>query len=178
MDSPVILSPYNPDWTSAYEKERQAILNTAGPWIYEVQHIGSTSIPGLIAKPIIDILAAITSLDDAVHIHSPLVGSGYTYVPDYEDKLPERRFFNKHFLGNDGFHLHVVEKGSNFWRRHLAFRDYLISHPDAANEYAELKTKLAGVYRNDRVQYTDQKSDFIQKIERLAGVTPSSELSL
>jgi GrpB-like predicted nucleotidyltransferase (UPF0157 family) len=175
---PITLSEYDPEWPKIFEIEKQSILKTTSTWIIAVEHIGSTSIPGLIAKPIIDILAAVQSLDDAVHIIPPLTSIGYTYCPENEVSIPERRFFNKHPGGNDGFHLHVVEYGGSFWKRHIAFRNYLRTHPEAAGEYAELKRELAIRYTNDREQYTDRKTDFVQKIERLAGVTPSSELPL
>jgi GrpB-like predicted nucleotidyltransferase (UPF0157 family) len=173
MDRPVVIAEYDPAWPEIFTQESFCIQSFVSSWMPELLHIGSTSVPGLRAKPIIDMLGGLNSLEEAVHLIEPLTGLGYTYVPDYEDVLPERRFFNKHEKSNHntGFHLHVVEIGSLFWRRHLAFRDYLRTHPEAANEYGQLKTRLAAECGTDREKYTDSKTEFIQRIERLAGVS-------
>ena len=93
---------------------------------------------------------------------------GYHYVPEYEVDLPERRYLYKLHNGEHTFHLHMVEPESEFFRRHIAFRDYLHSHPEAVEEYAELKRKLAKEFGSDRAGYTDAKTEFIQRIERKA----------
>lgn len=172
MGHPVVMFTYDPSWPDSYSREAALIQSEISSWMPGLEHIGSTSVPGLCAKPIIDMLGGLNSLADAIHIIQPLAALGYTYVPDYEDVLPERRYFNKHPRSNHtGFHLHVVETGSYFWRRHIAFRDYLRTHPEAVHEYAELKTRLARECGQDREQYTDLKTEFVQRIERLAGIT-------
>lgn len=172
MGRPVIIFPYDPSWPDSFSSEAAIIQSVTSNWMPALEHIGSTSVSGLCAKPIIDMLGGLHSLADAVHLIQPLTAMGYCYVPDYEDVLPERRFFNKHPISNQtGFHLHVVEIGSYFWRRHLAFRDYLRLHPESAREYGELKTLLATECGTDRERYTDLKTEFVQRIERLAGIS-------
>jgi GrpB-like predicted nucleotidyltransferase (UPF0157 family) len=177
MPAPLILVEYDPRWPEIFAVEQTALQASVGQWLVRIEHIGSTSVPGLRAKPIIDILGGLNSLSDSPAIIQPLTDLGYSYIPEYESDLPERRFFNKHpreaslgSFGGYGFHLHVVEIGSYFWRRHLAFRDYLRTHSQAADEYAHLKTRLAAECGSDRERYTDSKTEFVRKIEALAGV--------
>ncbi|MEK7247869.1 MAG: GrpB family protein, partial [Chloroflexota bacterium] len=137
-----------------------------GEWAVAIEHVGSTAVPGLAAKPIIDIMPAIRSLADARHIIAPMEALGYEYVPEFEDDLPERRYFRRGVPRSH--HVHVVETTSTFWRRHLAFRDYLRAHPETAAEYAALKRRLADGYGSDSGGYTNAKTEFITRIERLA----------
>lgn len=168
----VAIADYDRRWPEMYEAEKARILEAAGQWLVDIQHVGSTSVPGLAAKPIIDIMPGIRSLADAPRIIEPMSRLGYEYIPEYEDQLPERRYFRKpagpEFVNRRNFHVHVVETTSDFWHRHLAFRDYLRTHPEAAAEYAALKRRLAAEFRSDREGYTEAKSDFITRIERLA----------
>jgi len=167
MSNPVIIADYDPDWPQRYEAERGRILAAIAPWVAQIEHIGSTSVPGLGAKPIIDIMVAVRSLDDAAHCIEPLRALGYQYHPEFEDTLPERRYFNRG-PSDDHYHLHMVELDGGFWQRHLLFRDYLRAHPEAAQEYERLKRALAAQYRDDRSGYTDAKTEFITAIERKA----------
>jgi GrpB-like predicted nucleotidyltransferase (UPF0157 family) len=166
---------YDPSWPAMYEAERKAVLQAAGEWLVDIQHLGSTSVPGLAAKPVIDIIAAVTSLNDARNIVGPLAAIGYDYVPEYEVEMPERRYFRKGRRGSEGdkYHLHVVKPDSEFWNRHLAFRDYLRAHPEVAREYAELKRRLAAKHGTDVDAYTDAKSAFILGIQEKAAAAPS-----
>jgi GrpB-like predicted nucleotidyltransferase (UPF0157 family) len=167
---PVRIVDYDPRWPGMYEDERKRIVESAGDWLVAIEHLGSTSVPGLAAKPVIDMVAAVATLDDAKKIIEPLRALGYDYVPEYEVELPERRYFRKGRRGAEGdkYHLHVVELGSEFWLRHLAFRDYLRHHPEAVREYAELKRRLAIKHGTDVDAYTDAKSGFIRGIEQKA----------
>jgi GrpB-like predicted nucleotidyltransferase (UPF0157 family) len=128
---------------------------------------------------VIDMVAAVTQLDDAKNIIEPLRALGYDYVPEYEVELPERRYFRKGRRGSEGdkYHLHVVELGSEFWHKHLAFRDYLRRHPEAVREYAELKRRLAVKHGTDVDAYTDAKSGFIRGIEAKATAAAPSPSS-
>jgi GrpB-like predicted nucleotidyltransferase (UPF0157 family) len=166
---------YDPGWPAMYEAEKKVILQAAGDWLVDIQHLGSTSVPGLAAKPVIDIVAAVTDLDDARNIVDPLAALGYDYVPEYEVEMPMRRYFRKGRRGREGdkYHLHVVEPNSEFWNRHLAFRDYLRAHPEAAHEYAELKRRLADEHGTDVDAYTEAKSEFILGIQEKAAAAPS-----
>lgn len=168
----IIIADYDPAWPELYEREKRVILDAIGPWLADIQHVGSTSVPGLAAKPIVDIMPGLCSLDDAPHIIEPMARAGYEYVPEFEDVLPERRYFRKppgpERKWRRDFHVHVVAVGTAFWKRHIAFRDYLRAHPDVAEEYAELKRKLADEHQGDREGYTDAKTGFIRSVEAKA----------
>ncbi len=165
---PVLILPYNTGWPGEFTKEAARIQAAAGQFFHAIHHIGSTSVPGLAAKPIIDMLIGLKSLDDTPRFVPLLVDLGYRYFPEHEMDLPERRYFSRVVDDSHGFHLHMVEPDSAFYRRHLAFRDYLRTHPDARDEYAALKIGLAAQYGSDREGYTDAKTEFIQRIEKLA----------
>jgi GrpB-like predicted nucleotidyltransferase (UPF0157 family) len=118
------------------------------------------------AKPIIDIMVGMRHLSDAQGCIGPLETIGYEYVPEYQVSIPERRYFRKgpSNVPNKHYHLHMVEYDSDFWRRHLLFRDYLRAHPRTAKEYHRLKKELAAKYRFNRDAYTEAKTLFIESI--------------
>ena len=127
-----------------------------------IEHVGSTAVPNLGSKPVIDVMVGVRTLDE-VEVRIPqLESAGYEYVPEYEKQLPERRYFRKPRFGAREFHVHCVVKGSVFWIRHLAFRDYLRAHPETASAYYDLKRDLAA--RLTKEQYTDAKSSFIEGV--------------
>jgi len=130
-----------------------------------VEHVGSTAVPGLAAKPIIDILVGLRSLRDAAAVIPPLEGLGYQYLPEREIETPERRFLARPKTKPRLCHIHMVEVGSDFSERHLLFRDYLRAHPDAAREYEDLKRALAAQFRENREAYTEGKTPFVRRIE-------------
>lgn len=156
----ILIADYNPQWPHIYEAERQRILGATGQWLASIEHVGSTSVPGLAAKPIIDIMAGIRTLADAPACIAPLEALGYHYVPEYEASIPERRYFRKGPKGARLFHLHMVEPTSDFWEKELLFRDYLRAHPSTAQAYEALKRKLARQY-TDGNEYCEAKTDFI-----------------
>ncbi len=168
MKSPIVIVDYDPAWAERYEAERQRLVAALGSRITVVEHVGSTSVPGLGAKPVIDIMIGVRHLDDAQYCISPMQALGYEYVPALEAQLPERRYFRQNTGGIRSHQVHMVEEGGAFWQRHLAFRDYLRAHPDAAREYEALKRALAAQYGADRAGYTDAKTEFIRRIETLA----------
>jgi GrpB-like predicted nucleotidyltransferase (UPF0157 family) len=148
-----------------FDREKTLILNAIGSEAICIEHIGSTAVPGLGAKPIIDIMVGISRLSDAKRCINPLERIGYEYVPEYEDSIPERRYFRKGpNEPNKHYHLHMVEYDSEFWKRQLFFRDYLRTHPKAASEYFKLKKQLAVKYHLNREGYTDAKTSFITSI--------------
>ena len=156
---------YDPRWASLYEAEKRRILEVLGDVIMGIEHIGSTAVVGLGAKPIIDIVVAVKHLDDAKKCIKPLQKIGYEYQPQHEAQIPERRYFRKGEPPKEQhYHLHMVERGSEFWRRHVLFRDYLRSHPEVAQEYCELKKKLASKHGTDREGYTEAKTLFIETV--------------
>ncbi|MRS03762.1 GrpB family protein [bacterium] len=166
--SPIVISAYQSNWPELFNQESAVIQSLIGNYITVIEHIGSTAVAGLAAKPIIDILIGVNHLSDSPRFVPPLQELGYIYVPEHEVDLPERRYLYKQESGEDTFHLHMVEPQSDFFRRHLAFRDYLRTHPEAVAEYAALKIRLAGEFGSDRSGYTDAKTDFIKEIEEKA----------
>ncbi len=162
----VAVVPYDPVWPEVFEKERfhlQSCLPT--DLIKRIEHFGSTAVPGLSAKPIVDILVEVTSLDKTREIIAPILeAKGYDYFwrPSWGDATPPfyAWFIKRDENGNRTHHIHMVEAEFEHWNR-LLFRDYLIDHPDVAREYAGLKEKLSDTHRGDRTAYTQAKSDFI-----------------
>ena len=165
MTPRVVIVGYDPAWPAMYEEEKALILGAIGPWVKGIEHVGSTSVPGLAAKPIIDIMVGVWNLDDAAYCIGRLVTVGYDFKPD--DDIPERRYFNKGPQARHR-HLHMTELGGEFWLRHLLFRDYLRSNPETARRYEALKRDLAARCQNDSMAYTDAKTDFIQSVEEQA----------
>ena len=174
---PIKITDYDPDWPAQFEAEKKRLIGEIGRWSLGIEHIGSTAVPGLAAKPIIDIMTGLRSMADAEACIEGMRRLGYEYVPEFEDALPDRRYFRKGHQ-QQRLHVHIVEVGGAFWRRHIAFRDYLCRHPEAADEYAGLKRRLAARYPRDSLAYTDAKSEFILGIEEKAAAAmgPSSHL--
>jgi GrpB-like predicted nucleotidyltransferase (UPF0157 family) len=162
MVEPVIIVPYDPNWRKLYEIELEEIVARIGEYIQDIQHMGSTSVEGLAAKPIIDMMIGIRTLDDAKHCIPSLEAMGYEYVPEFEKDLPMRRYLRKSIDGIRTNHIHMVERSSDFWNKHIAFRDILRTHATVRDEYAALKYRLSEAYRDDREGYTDAKTDFIE----------------
>jgi GrpB-like predicted nucleotidyltransferase (UPF0157 family) len=156
---------YDLNWAKLYREEKAKIVAAIGRLAVAIEHIGSTAVVGLGAKPIIDIMVGVNSLSDAQQYMEPLRGLGYKYQPEHEDTMSERRYFNKGEPPEEQhYHLHMVEEGGEFWKRHLAFRDYLRTHPETSRQYCELKKKLASEYGSDREGYTEAKTSFIESV--------------
>lgn len=165
MGSQIIIAQYNPEWPRMFDVEKARLVDVLSGWSIQVEHIGSTSVPGLAAKPVIDCMMGVDALADVNEdFIAKLAKLGYSYVPEYESEMPERRYFRK----NDGnsirtHQLHVVQKESAFWVAHVRFRDYLRAHPEVAAEYEALKRKLAQQYTNT-VEYASAKTDFVKTV--------------
>lgn len=127
-----------------------------------IEHVGSTAVPGLGGKPVIDVMVGLPALVEVEGRIPALEAAGYEYVQEYEKRFPERRYFRKPRLGPRAFQVHCVVKGSDFWIRHLAFRDYLRVHPESAAAYHNLKRDLAKRFR--KKEYTEAKSSFIEGV--------------
>lgn len=164
MATPVVIVDYDPRWPEAYERARLDIVAAGGGDVVAVEHVGSTAVPGLSAKPIIDIMAGVRCLADVERFRPALEAAGYVYHPEMEQFIPDRRYFTKGSGGVSVQHLHVAEHGGEFWERHLLFRDYLRAHPEARAAYDRLKRQLAARFRDDRPAYTDAKTEFIEGI--------------
>lgn len=153
---------YDPTWPAAFETEAAAIRAALGDVAVRVEHIGSTAVPGLAAKAIVDIQVSVDAMVPRDRFVVPLVALGYEFVADPTDT--EHEYFKK---GGEArtFQIHVCPVGSEWERRHLAFRDQLRTHPDDAARYAELKRRLAAEHPNDVMTYVDGKTPFIREIE-------------
>lgn len=166
--TPIRVVEYDLEWPDAFEREAARIRAAAGEHLVALEHIGSTAVPGLPAKPIIDLLGGTDTLAGADACVDPLERIGYEYVPELEDAMPDRRYFRKTAADRHTHHLHVVPADSGFFDRHLRFRDYLREHPRAAERYAELKRELAAEHRHDVAAYTEGKAEFVAEIEARA----------
>lgn len=158
----VVLEPYNSNWVTQYEDERAAIMDGIGGYIIDIQHVGSTSIPNLDAKPIIDIAVGIEELDVGTKFIEPLKKIGYEYRSDAGVK--GRHFFAKGSAESRTHYLHVEIFGGELWENHILFRDYLREHGDVMEQYRNIKKELAGLFYNDRGTYTSRKTDFIANV--------------
>lgn len=163
----IVIAPYNPEWPTIFWHEYTLLIATLITWDVAIEHIGSTAVQGLSAKPIIDILIGVHSLADVnAAFITALKNLGYEYVPEYEQEIPERRYFRKDNAEGIRTHqIHVTQKNSPFWQRHIQFRDYLRMHPEAAHEYEILKQQLA-MQHTDTQEYARAKNEFIKKIEK------------
>ena len=168
INEEVKLHEYNALWPSLYEAERQRLLSLLPGTFLDIQHIGSTSIPGMRAKPIIDILAGVDSMETARSIAATLCSSGYTTSAEFNESLSDRQWFMRWSNGHRTHHLHVVVHGSTAWVERLRFRDALRSSEKLAAEYAQLKSEMAARHSEDREAYTDAKSHFVKAVSRAA----------
>ncbi|OGV74028.1 MAG: hypothetical protein A3K19_28105 [Lentisphaerae bacterium RIFOXYB12_FULL_65_16] len=169
----VAIVPYDPGWPEAFRREKAHLLAClpAG-LIRRVEHFGSTAVPGLAAKPIVDMLVEVTSLDDTrTRIAPVLEAQGYDYFwrPTWGDATPPfyAWFIKRSASGLRTHHIHMVERHFEHWDR-LLFRDYLIAHPAVAAEYQALKLRLAAEHPNDRVAYTQGKTEFVVRMTEWA----------
>mgnify|MGYP003599721856 CR=1 FL=1 len=166
VDQEVQLAAYDPLWPQIFAVEVPLLAAAIGPYITGgIHHIGSTAVPGLPAKPIIDIMVGVPDLDSALPCLALLGELSYCYAPYRPDLM---HWFCKPDPAHRTHHLHLVQTDSEQFRDKLAFRDYLRSHPGTAAEYAELKRGLAGTHRFDREAYTAAKTDFVSKVSARA----------
>jgi len=161
-DAPVELVPYDPLWPSQFEAERVMLRVVLAPWLAgPIEHVGSTAIPGMPAKPVIDMMASVNSLEASQAAKDRLVEVGYVYFPYRPDIM---HWFCKPSAAFRTHHLHLVPLGSKRWRECLAFRDTIRRHDKLATEYAALKKVLAEKFKFDREAYTDGKEPFVQHV--------------
>jgi len=165
-DEAVRIEPYNPEWPARFAAERDAIEAAIGPWITGgIHHVGSTSVPGLPAKPIIDIQVGVADLETSRPCIDVLADLEYQYAPYRTDEM---HWFCKPNPRRRTHHLHLAPAGSARFRDVLAFRDYLRTHSEVAAEYEALKRELAREFEHDREAYTDGKADFVTRVTRVA----------
>ena len=160
-DAAVEIVAYDPAWPARFERERQRLQATLAPWLAgTIEHIGSTAVPLLAAKPVIDIMAPVHSLAHSRPAIEAAASAGYLYAPYKADAM---HWFCKPSPSMRTHHLHLVPLGSPLWRERLAFRDALRADPEVAAAYAALKLRLALEFRDDREAYTEAKTAFILK---------------
>lgn len=161
---PIVLIRHDPRWGALFEAERDAILRACGERIIALHHIGSTSIPGIAAKPVIDLMPVLRHDADGAACIEPMQRLGYIHRG--EAGVVGRHFFRK---GDPrSHHAGMYAEGHVEIGRHLRFRDYLRTHPEEAAAYEALKRRLAARFINDTVAYAEAKSDFCARIDRLA----------
>lgn len=161
---PVIISEHDPQWAERYRKESERLKELLGESIGRIQHIGSTAVPDIPAKPTIDILIELTESADLARVVDFMKKDGYIYCPRPENPAPHMMFMKGYteagFRGQ-AFHVHVRYRGD--WDEPY-FRDYLCAHPEEALEYGRLKIRLQQQFEHDRDAYTAAKTDFIMEI--------------
>lgn len=159
----VHIEPYDPAWPELFERERALLEPVLGGVVTGgIHHAGSTAVPGLDAKPVIDVLVGVADLDAPRASVEALAALGYSHAPTY--RAGEMLWFCKPSPERRTHHLHLVPTGSPRFRAELGFRDHLRMHRDVAAEYAELKRRLAERFEDDREAYTEAKADFVARV--------------
>ena len=185
----IIIEDYTPKWVDNFVTEKNKLEQALEGIAATIEHIGSTSVPGLGAKPIIDILIGLHVEDDLDKVIVPMQQSGYTYFKKYEPMMPYRRLFIKleplpqkmppamvdigeEFVTGKDFramvNIHVLVKGTPHWDRHIAFRDFLRAHPDTRDAYDALKKELSLREFKDTLEYNEAKDAFVKEVEQQA----------
>lgn len=169
MARSVALVPYDPEWERRFERERARLERALEPWLAGgIHHIGSTAIPGIAAKPIIDMMAGVRDLEEARAAFEPLGEQAYVYAPH---RPGIAHHFEKPSSRSLEYGLHLTEPGSDLWRERLAFRDALRSDPALAREYEALKLRLAEQHPDDTAAYTNGKRAFVAGVLARVGET-------
>jgi GrpB-like predicted nucleotidyltransferase (UPF0157 family) len=169
----ITIVPYDPVWPEMFESEKKVLLSLfTDDLVKRIEHFGSTAVPGLSAKPVIDMLVEVASLKETKKVIVPvLIPMGYEYFwrPTWGDDVPPfyAWFIKRNESGKRTHHIHMVEKNFEHWDR-LLFRDYLIEHPYIAKEYESLKQRISADFTGDRAGYTNAKTQFILKITAAA----------
>ena len=171
----IYMVPHDPDWRLEFEDEAKQITDAlGGNGVADVHHMGSTAIPNIYAKPVIDILLVVHNHAELDAKQAAMEALGYEAFGEFG--IPTRRYFRKdNALGDRTHQVHAFEAGSPQITRHLAFRDYMIAHPDAAQAYSDLKRELAAQHPGDIEAYMDGKHDFIQEIDRRTAAEATSQ---
>lgn len=188
----IIVEKYNPEWVIQYNIIKSELTDLIGFVKPDIEHIGSTSVEGLSAKPIIDILIGVKTEDELERVIIPLIQKGYVYYETYNKIMPYRRFFVKHKEGNGDLphvkiisdqieipvsineyrarlaHIHVLIFNSEHWIRHIAFRDYLKNNPLILKQYQTLKQNLSNEEWKDVNEYHKAKDEFLKREEKKA----------
>ena len=166
MEKPVVIEEYTRDWVLQFQEEQRLIKGIMGEKAIAIEHIGSTSVEGLGAKPILDIMGGVSHLKEVDEFIEPLEKIGYKHVLHKE--FPNRRFFRKGEWRAGTHHLHFYKYESEEWHNNILFRNFLRTHHDELKQYHQFKKELAEKYHFDRVAYTKSKEPFIKKVIKIA----------
>jgi GrpB-like predicted nucleotidyltransferase (UPF0157 family) len=159
----VRMAPHDSQWSAQFDAERTRLLDLFPSHCLTIEHIGSTAVPGLASKPIIDLMAGLNSGQTADEMLEPLCANEYCTSAEFNATLPDRRWLMRHAFGRRTHHLHLVIFGGPLWVRWLRFRDLLRADEAVAKRYEKLKTEHAKQYRSDREGYTTAKKAFIDE---------------
>ncbi len=157
----IILEPANLEWPRLFEEEKTRLLTVSGSHFIAIEHTGSTAVPGLDAKPVIDMLGGVASMAVADALLEPLCAVGWDTSPEFNATLSDRRFLLRWPEGVRTHHLHLVVYGGGPWQSILGFRNRLRAYPELAERYRKLKVDLAAAHKTDRFAYTEAKTAFI-----------------
>jgi GrpB-like predicted nucleotidyltransferase (UPF0157 family) len=160
----IVIAAYSPAWPPCFRRLRRELLPVFAGVPARIVHIGSTSVPGLAAKPVIDLLLGTPTLADIESRVADITALGYAYRPHYAHAIPERRYFVKDATDGLRVHLHGVEHGARLWRDHLRFRDLLRTDDARRREYEALKRRLATLHPGDKAAYTRAKAPYIEAL--------------
>jgi GrpB-like predicted nucleotidyltransferase (UPF0157 family) len=166
LDPAIAIVPYDPGWPRAARDELRRLREALGPVARRLEHVGSTAVPGLAAKPIVDLQVSVGSLEPRAAYVEPLQELGYLFAP--VPGFPDHHFFGRPPERPRSHHVHVCVLGSTHELRHLAVRDFLRAHPAEAASYAALKRRLAGRHPGDRLAYMAGKDPYVAALERRA----------
>lgn len=158
------LVDYQDTWPAQFQQVATQLRSVPVTRDAVLEPIGSTAVPGLCAKPVLDILLGVPSPADAEASIPALVAAGFVYRPEYESVIPDRRYFVRPAGPSLRVHLHAVVLGGMLWRQHLHFRDRLRDDPRLMQSYAALKRHLAMVHADDKAAYTEAKAPFIRQV--------------
>lgn len=161
---PIEIVEYDPEWPARFAAMRARLIRALGPFALRVDHVGSTAVPDLVAKPVIDVQVSVPDVEDEDSFRDAIESLGFRL------RFIERghRYFQPPPGTPRDYQVHLCTIGSDWERRHLLFRDYLRANPMVAHEYGALKMRLASKHRNDRIEYNDEKGPFIEAVARAA----------
>jgi GrpB-like predicted nucleotidyltransferase (UPF0157 family) len=166
IDPAVRIAGYGPAWPIRARQEMDRLRRSLGSVVVRLEHVGSTAVPGLAAKPIVDLQASVARIEQRDGYVGPLERLGYLFAPD--PASPDFHFFGRPPARPRSFHLHVCQSGSHHELRHLAVRDFLRAHDDEAAEYAALKRRLVARAPCDRLAYIAGKQQYMEALEARA----------
>ncbi|CAH1222161.1 hypothetical protein PAECIP111891_05298 [Paenibacillus allorhizoplanae] len=166
MGTSLIVREYDPSWVQLFQQLRDFVLPVLSEFVVAIEHVGSTSVPGLAAKPIVDMDVVVSTQSDVLNAIQRLAKIGYVHEGDLGTTGREAFIPPTNIIWH---HLYVCTMENSEYKRHILFRDYLRIHPEDAKQYGDLKLELAQRFQNDRLAYTEAKGEFVREILQRAG---------